>query len=66
MYVCRQPATQLNNNSLVLLRRPDASFGEVLDKLVHNRLHRVYVCDADLKPCGVITLTDVLRKLLDS
>lgn len=51
---------------LHLTSRPDTTFGEVLDKLVHNRLHRVYVCDAELKPCGVITLTDVLRKLLES
>ena len=42
---------------------PESTLGEVLDKLVHNRLHRVYICDDNLAPCGVITLTDILRKL---
>ena len=36
-----------------------------MNKLARNRLHRLYVVDADLKPRGVITLTDVLRKLID-
>lgn len=43
---------------------PDTTLAEVLDKLVHNRLHRVYICDDNLAPCGVITLTDILRKLV--
>jgi len=43
---------------------PDSSLAEVLDKLVHNRLHRVYICDENVAPVGVITLTDILRKLV--
>ena len=43
---------------------PDSTFAEVLDKLVHNRLHRVYVCSEGLVPTGVITLTDILRTLV--
>jgi CBS domain-containing protein len=46
-------------------RSPDSTFAEVLDKLVHNRLHRVYVCTEGLVPAGVITLTDILRKLVE-
>lgn len=45
---------------------PDTTLSEVLDKVVHNRLHRVYVCDETFKPCGVITLTDILRRLVDN
>lgn len=44
---------------------PDSTFAEVLDKLVHNRLHRVYICAAGLVPTGVVTLTDILRKLVE-
>lgn len=44
---------------------PSSTFAEVLDKLVHNRLHRVYVCGPGLVPTGVITLTDILRKLVE-
>jgi 5'-AMP-activated protein kinase, regulatory gamma subunit len=43
---------------------PESTFTEVLDKLVHNRLHRVYICDENVAPVGVITLTDILRKLI--
>lgn len=45
---------------------PDSSLSEVLDKLVHNRLHRVYVCDEGLAPCGVITLTDILKMFVQA
>ena len=38
----------------------------VWPQVVHNRLHRVYICDDNLGPMGVITLTDILRKLLNS
>jgi 5'-AMP-activated protein kinase regulatory gamma subunit len=43
---------------------PDSTLTEVLDKLVHNRLHRVYICDENVAPVGVVTLTDILRKLV--
>jgi CBS-domain-containing membrane protein len=33
----------------------------VLEKIVSHKLHRVYVVDADEKPCGVVTCTDVLK-----
>lgn len=42
---------------------PDAPLSEILSTIVHNRLHRIYVCSDDMVPCGVITLTDLLRKL---
>ncbi|KAL6770139.1 hypothetical protein ACKKBG_A33755 [Auxenochlorella protothecoides x Auxenochlorella symbiontica] len=35
----------------------------VVAKLVKNGLHRLYVCDNDLRPVGVITLTDILRRV---
>lgn len=42
---------------------PDTPLPEIMSTIVHNRLHRVYVCSDDMTPCGVITLTDLLRKL---
>ncbi|KAI3425382.1 hypothetical protein D9Q98_009146 [Chlorella vulgaris] len=45
---------------------PEATLHEVLDKIVANRLHRVYVCSETLVPCGVVTLTDILHKLVDA
>ncbi len=34
---------------------------QVLEKLVVNRLHRLYVVDGELRPIGIVTLTDILR-----
>jgi hypothetical protein len=45
---------------------PGTRFGEALALLVRHRLHRVYVCDDSTAPVGVITLTDVLRKLVEA
>jgi signal-transduction protein with cAMP-binding, CBS, and nucleotidyltransferase domain len=38
-----------------------ATLLEVLEKIVKHRLHRVYVVDAQEKPVGVVTCTDVLK-----
>jgi CBS-domain-containing membrane protein len=38
-----------------------AARAQVLEKLVANRLHRLYVVDAELRPVGIVTLTDILR-----
>ena len=44
---------------------PSDTFEQVLEKLVHNHLHRLYVVSTDERPIGIITLTDVLRKITD-
>lgn len=36
-------------------------FGEVLDLLVARHLHRMFICDADMRPAGVVSCTDILR-----
>jgi 5'-AMP-activated protein kinase regulatory gamma subunit len=41
----------------------DTTFAEVLQLLTQHRLHRLYVVDQDTAPIGLITLTDVLRRL---
>jgi len=48
---------------LVLARKSDSLSG-VIDMLVTNRIHRVYVVDESDVPIGVITCTDILKKLL--
>jgi 5'-AMP-activated protein kinase regulatory gamma subunit len=42
---------------------PNSPLSDILSTIVHNRLHRVYICSDDMVPCGVITLTDLLRKM---
>ena len=43
---------------------PQATFGNVLNRLSAHRLHRLYVTDAVEKTTGIVTLTDVLRVVL--
>lgn len=43
----------------------DVSLGQVLEMLVKNKIHRVYVTDDYDHPRGVISLTDVLASLFD-
>jgi len=38
-----------------------ATFSQVLDKLITNHIHRVYVVDGDSKPIGVISLLEILQ-----
>ncbi len=50
--------------SLVLCR-PDSSLLEVVGLLVRSKIHRVYVIDEQEKPVGIVTMTDVLRKVVE-
>lgn len=59
-----RPGSDVGQNLITCCE--SSTLAELLDKVVHNRLHRVYICDDNLGPIGVITLTDILRKLLNS
>ena len=51
------------------LQKQDSSYRssplQILDKLVENHLHRLYIVDGANKPVGVVTLTDILRVVTD-
>jgi CBS domain-containing protein len=42
---------------------PADTFGTVLKRAVQSKCHRLYVCDAEKRPVGVISLTDICRLL---
>jgi CBS domain-containing protein len=42
---------------------PDATLGEVIQRVVAEKVHRMYVVDENSHPLGVITLTDILHLL---
>lgn len=48
----------------VLCAQATSSFGQLVAALVRQRVHRIYVTDADCKPVGVVTCTDVLDTLM--
>uniref|UniRef100_A0A7S0X0C9 CBS domain-containing protein n=1 Tax=Chlamydomonas leiostraca TaxID=1034604 RepID=A0A7S0X0C9_9CHLO len=48
----------------LVLARPGQTLVSVMELLVARRIHRVYVVDEEEKPVGIITCTDILRKLL--
>jgi CBS-domain-containing membrane protein len=45
--------------------RPDAPARQVIEELLHLRVHRLFVIDHDGVLIGVIAMSDVLRRLLD-
>ncbi len=45
----------------VLLCDAETPFRDVVARLAASGVHRVYICDAQRRPTGVITLTDVLK-----
>lgn len=48
----------------LVLVSPGSLFSEVVGLLTRHRLHRVYVVDEGERPVGVVTCTDVLRRLM--
>ena len=59
----RESAPGHEVGQILITCRPNDPLSEIMKTIVQNRLHRVYVCSDDMVPCGVITLTDLLRKL---
>ncbi|GFR45013.1 hypothetical protein Agub_g6323 [Astrephomene gubernaculifera] len=41
------------------------TFAEVVDMIVRHRIHRVYVVDEREVPVGIVTCTDILRKVVE-
>jgi CBS domain-containing protein len=45
--------------------RPDATARQVIEEMLQLRVHRLFVIDADGVLVGVVSMSDVLRRLLD-
>jgi CBS domain-containing protein len=45
--------------------RPDAPARQVIEEVLHLRVHRLFVIDRDGVLIGVIAMSDILRRLLD-
>jgi CBS domain-containing protein len=45
--------------------RPDAPARQVIEELLHLRVHRLFVIDHDGVLVGVIAMSDILRRLLE-
>lgn len=44
--------------------RPDDLLSDVIRKCTEHNIHRVFVVNEDFEPIGVVSLTDILRELL--
>lgn len=63
---CCVPNTQAVARCLPVCRAPlrmQSQFGDVLEQLVGLHLHRVFICDAERRPAGVLSATDLLRRI---
>ena len=56
--VCVQPSIPCMHMASELLA--------FLTNMLFRACRRVYVCSDNLVPCGVVTLTDILHKLVDA
>lgn len=52
-----------SNSPQVVMK--DATLLDTVKMLRDNKLHRVWVVDADYKPAGVVSLTDIMRLIRD-
>jgi CBS domain-containing protein len=50
---------------VVFAVRPDAPARQVIEELLHLRVHRLFVIDHDGVLVGVIAMSDILRRLID-
>ncbi|KXZ52801.1 hypothetical protein GPECTOR_8g188 [Gonium pectorale] len=44
--------------------KPSSTFGQLLETMASQNLHRLYITDEDGKPVSIVTLTDVLREVI--
>jgi CBS domain containing-hemolysin-like protein len=42
---------------------PECPLSEVLDKMVHHKIHRVFVVNELHQPIGVITTTSIMQRI---
>jgi CBS domain-containing protein len=45
--------------------RPETPARQVIEQMLHLRVHRLFVIDKDGVLVGVVSMTDVMRRLLD-
>ncbi len=44
--------------------KPSSTFGQLLETMATQGLHRLYITDDEGKPVSIVTLTDVLREIV--
>ncbi|EIE20202.1 CBS-domain-containing protein [Coccomyxa subellipsoidea C-169] len=60
----RSPSVGHKVGQALVLATPNDTFAEILEKLVTKHLHRLYVVDDMARPIGIVTLTDILRMVM--
>ncbi|KAK9901266.1 hypothetical protein WJX75_003216 [Coccomyxa subellipsoidea] len=60
----RLPSVGHKVGQALVLATPNDTFAQILEKLVTRHLHRLYVVDEMTRPVGIVTLTDILRKVM--
>jgi len=54
----------LKDRHELVIATKDESLGEVIDRIVKKKLHRIFILDGDCKPDGLLSLSDILEELL--
>jgi CBS domain-containing protein len=58
-------ATQHGTVTKPVTSSPDSTLGHIVELLVKNKIHRVWIVDPENKPTGVVTLTDVISTFVN-
>jgi CBS domain-containing protein len=64
-FIQRVRANMINIVHPAISCTTETDLGFVIGRLSANRIHRLYVCDKDLHPIGVIALRDVIQCVLE-
>ena len=64
-FIQRVRANMINIAHPAISCTDETELGFVIGRLATNRIHRLYICDRELRPVGVISLRDVLGCVLD-
>ncbi|GMH44300.1 hypothetical protein BSKO_12234 [Bryopsis sp. KO-2023] len=59
----RHPGAEVGQ--ILVICKPSDTLLEVMHLLVVNKVHRIFIVDEEMEPVGVLTCTDILRKLVE-
>eukprot|EP01118_Nematostelium_gracile_P006091 TRINITY_DN1948_c0_g1_i1.p1 TRINITY_DN1948_c0_g1~~TRINITY_DN1948_c0_g1_i1.p1 ORF type:complete len:315 (+),score=73.59 TRINITY_DN1948_c0_g1_i1:116-1060(+) len=64
-FVSKVHSTESNTSAPVIYCKSNDTLSKVITHLAHSKRHRLYIVDDEKRPLGVITLGDIVRKIIE-
>lgn len=61
-----KPLTEYLGQFAILYAKKEETLETVINRIVENKLHRIYILDDEMQPQGLLSLSDILSELLRS